>query len=289
MERSLPRPLTWRLPSWWPWTLIAITAVFLVNFRGNGEMVFGAMFGVAPTHDWNLYQAAADRIVSGLSPYDARAPFCADVCAFRHSPLVAWFFAVPFPLEAWRLAHFAVLPLVGPRLAILTVLTWAFWADVSMGQPITFALVLGALAIRGHTWAGVGFLVLATLMPRPLMLPVAAWLLWNRPEVRVPFLLLSLVHLAVAWPWIGEWVGSLLSASSDMGLEANLAPSRWIGWWWLAIGIPAAVWLYRRGQLGLASLAISPYWFGYYLLMALLPRAGHDRTDRARHSPRAIE
>ena len=38
----------------------------------------------------------------------------------------------------------------------------------------------------------------------------------------------------------------------------------------MVIGLPLAAWLTWKGRLGLASLAASPYWLPYYLLMLLL-------------------
>jgi hypothetical protein len=49
----------------------------------------------------------------------------------------------------------------------------------------------------------------------------------------------------------------------------NLGPSRWLGYWWLLAGVPLGAWLYWRGKVGWAGLAISPYVWSYYLLWTL--------------------
>jgi hypothetical protein len=253
--------------------MLGLTSLALIDWHAATELTIEPLFAGAPALDWELFRDAGRLIASGQSPYDARVEACGNVCAFRHSPLVAWFYAIPFGIEWFRAAQVASLILLPPVLGLAVLATWAFWADVAMGQTITFAFVLAVIALRGSRWAGVAFLVYVTLMPRPLMLPVAAWLLWKQPGVRVPFLAISVIHLGlVMWMgWAGTWVMSLLTATGDMALPVNYSPSRWLGLWWILVGVPLALWLFRRGQLGLASLALSPYLFPYYLLMGLTP------------------
>ena len=105
------------------------------------------------------------------------------------------------------------------------------------------------------------------------MLPPAVWLLWKRPEWRIPFVAVAAVQVVavVATGWGSEWLGAMLAASGDVGIPSNIAPSRFIGTLpWMAVGLPLAAWLTWKGRLGLASLAASPYWLPYYLLMLLL-------------------
>lgn len=280
MDRALPRPLT--LDIRLPLAFLGVWALFLVDWRELVPHIVGPLLNGQPALDFELYRESGRLIASGQSPYTATVEACGHWCAFRHSPLVAWFWALPIPLEIWRVAHLAVLPLLGPWLGLATLLSWPLWSDVAMGQPMTFAFVLAVLALRGNRWAGLGFLVMATLMPRPIMLPVAGWLLWTDRRLLVPLLAISAVHLGLAWPWLGEWIGSLSSATGDMANSVQVAPSRWIGGWWVVIGLPLAAWLTWRGRLGLAALCASPYWFGYYLLFALLrpPTADDANEDR---------
>jgi hypothetical protein len=62
--------------------------------------------------------------------------------------------------------------------------------------------------------------------------------------------------------------------------DFNFGPSQFIGLAWVPIGIGLAAWLTWRNRLGLASLAISPYWLPYYFLVLLLER--YSGTQAAR-------
>src|SRR5207248_2786593 len=113
---------------------------------------------------------------------------------------------------------------------------------------------------------------LLMLIPRPLAVPVAAWLLWKRPELRVPAAALAaLVVLAtLATGAAGPWIGALVRAEADVGHELNFGPSALIGPVWIPIGLALAAVLVTMGRLGWASLAASPYVLPYYLLFGLL-------------------
>lgn len=92
------------------------------------------------------------------------------------------------------------------------------------------------------------------IVPRPLMIPVAAWLLWTRP----------------------------VAAGGDVAIPSNVGPSRFIGIPWLLVGVPLAAWLTLRGRLGVAALAASRYWLPYYLLFPIVELggpAGRRRVD----------
>ena len=109
-------------------------------------------------------------------------------------------------------------------------------------------------------------------MPRPIMLPALAWLLWRQPWTRWPFVGIAVVSLlgAFATGWLDEWIGALFRGGmAETTSWLNLSPSRFIGAWWLLIGVPLAAWLTWRGRLGLASLAVSPYLLPYYLLFGV--------------------
>ena len=60
------------------------------------------------------------------------------------------------------------------------------------------------------------------------------------------------------------------SSTDEVGSAFNVGPTALIGLWWLLLGVPLGAWLFWRGRVGLAGLAISPYLLPYYLMMALL-------------------
>jgi hypothetical protein len=71
-------------------------------------------------------------------------------------------------------------------LRIATLLAWPFWYDLLLGNVLVFVLLAGARALRGSRVATFAFLAMTVLMPRPLMVSLAAWLLWQRPGWRIP-------------------------------------------------------------------------------------------------------
>jgi hypothetical protein len=120
---------------------------------------------------------------------------------------------------------------------------------------MTVARPVASLASRRST------LVIATVVVLPLVVvnaigPAQTWL-W-------------LVRQAETWP-----ARSLATAPYEIATEWNIGPSRVLGAAWVPIGVGLATLLATRGWRGLASVAISPYVFPYYLLLALLdlPRA----------------
>lgn len=251
--------------------VVAATLLVLLNFylftltdwtmlRGGG----GA--------DWTIFGEAGRRAVEGGALYAVE-----DNYAFRYSPLLAYLFWIIAPIGAlaWRVLHVAAvgaMALHDRRLALVTFLSWPFWFDVEAGNVMTFVLVVAAFALAGRRWAIGAYLVAAIIIPRPLMLPVAIWLLWWHREWRWPFAALFVAHAIVValTGWAPAWIGSLVSSSAEIESVLNFGPSRLIGWWWIPIGLTAAVILTWRGRLGWASLATSPYWLPYYFLMPLL-------------------
>ena len=222
--------------------------------------------------DWSQLHLAGQLIASGHSPYDQPAGWF-----FRWSPLAAW---ALIPLTAlppfiWQTAQLASLAALPRRIALVALASFPFWADVQAANVLTFALVLAWLALRGHRTAQVTYLALCLLVPRPLMLPVAAWLLWREPWLRWPFAGMAALSVigAVATGYAGEWFGILLRSSSQQ-MPGSFGPAALLGLWWLPIGLALAAWLTWRGRLGLASLAASPYLLGYYWLFALLELRG---------------
>ena len=264
---------------------IAIGAGLLlsVNFYLAARSV-GLIIAGTQAVDWVQYVEAAGRLDGG----DLYA--VTDTYAYRYSPLLAPVFGLLAPLGtfAWQGLHVvAAIALPSWPLRVAALLSWPFWYDVETGNLMVFILLAAAWALTGNRLATGAYLLLAILIPRPLMLPVAAWLLWERPEWRVPFAAALAAHaLAVlAIGWGPEWVGTIIAAGRDADLPSNVGPSRFIGTLpWLVIGLPLATWLTWRGRVGLASIAASPYWLPYYLIMPLLelvrPRASTEPPSR---------
>jgi hypothetical protein len=202
---------------------------------------------------------------------------------YQWSPLLVPLLGLVLPIGVvgWRLAHIAAalaMPSWGSRLIVLA--SYPFWFDVSVGNVLTFMVLPAAWALRGSRTASIVYLALMMLIPRPIMLPLALWLLWKRPGLRAPFigLAIGLGLATLATGLAGEWISTLLGSatstgqwsSGGAGWDFNIGPSRWLGAWWLLAGIPLAAWLTWKGRVGLASLAVSPYLLPYYLLFGVL-------------------
>jgi hypothetical protein len=225
-----------------------------------------------------------------LAAVDPNAPYANDF--YRWAPPALWLWhnvveAIGF--WPWFALHFVAVAALRSRLAVLLVLlSWPFWSDAINGSTLTFVAVSAALAMRGNKPATIVYIGLFALMPRPLMVPVLAWLLWRRPETRLWLTAAVAVVLAasVISGHFGDWLVRLLTTGgSEMAITYNFAPSAWIGWMWVPIGSLLAVVMFLRGRLGLSSVLASPYWFGYYLLMLVLelPQLSRPgpRTDAA--------
>jgi hypothetical protein len=238
--------------------------------------------------DWVIFVEAANRLPSGTLYDDFTSHY-----AFRWSPLAAWAFGfiAPIGLLAWRLAHVAALAFLRDwRLMVVVLLSYPFWFDVETGNILTFVAVTAVGAWRGSRVATGLYLLLFLLVPRPLSAPLAFWILWKRPEWRLPFVLAALAQVAIvlAMGLGDEWLGVLFGSSTELHGDLNLAPSALIGAWWLPIGAAAAIWLTYRGRLGLASIAASPYWLPYYFLMLLLELVRPAEDDQRRTQTAAV-
>jgi hypothetical protein len=104
------------------------------------------------------------------------------------------------------------------------------------GNTMIFVVVAGVLAFRGSRPAAVVYLALLFLMPRPLQVPLAVWLIWKMPEIRWPALIVFVVHAAVvlASGMAGDWFANMAGHVSPLG---NYGPSELIG---TAPGWPSA-------------------------------------------------
>jgi hypothetical protein len=261
--------------------LVAAAAASLYSIIPLVEAVFTGYYAF----DWVNFTEAAERLDDGTL-YEFSDPY-----AYRWSPVAAWIlgFVTLTPLWLWQILHAAVLPLLRSWwLVVVCLVTFPLWFDIQTGNLMIFIAVTGFWAIRGNGPATALFLVLTLLVPRPLMIPLAVWILWNRPASRLPFLLLFAAHaaLVVASGYSGEWLSALVTVGPELTSDFNYGPSGFIGLWWVPIGVAMAAWLTWRGRLGLASLAISPYWLPYYFLMLLLEAApGQPAPDPRQRDP----
>ena len=255
--------------TYWPplrWSLVAV-GVGLIAW--NLWFIAMQFAGSYPSWDWAIFA----RALSAESPY-------APETSFRWSPVaipfVAGVLALGWPV--WVAAHFAALGLLRDwRLIALVLVSYPFWFDVRLGNMMTFVAVIAWLAVNGSRAGTVAFFVLAVLVPRPLMLPVLAWLLWKRPETRIWFAAIFVLHAiaVVATGYADDWVLRLIDTpEGQMTNGGNWWPSAIIGAWWLPIGLALGTWLTMKGRLGLASIAVQPYMLPYYWLMLLLELRG---------------
>ena len=257
---------------------VAVGALLAANVVLMIVAWHGLLFGANPPPDWQGLAIAANRIASGIDPYVAQE------FAFRWSPVAAWIL-VPFAsagLIVWQVLHVAALIVLPRRLMLAALACFAFWVDVAMGNVLVFGFVLAYFALSGRRSGAVAFTVFALLVPRPLYIPILLWL-WLRESQHRRFMVGAAVvvgALTLATGHAGSWLEILLRSGQDIVNTTNMAPSRLIGYAWVPIGICGAVWAFRRGWVGVASLFASPYWLPYYFVMVLL-----DLRDR-RSEPR---
>jgi hypothetical protein len=230
--------------------------------------------------DWETYVEAARRFPLGTL-YEWEHPY-----SYRYAPQFAPILGLltSIGLPAWRVAHFLALAILpSRRLAILLLVSYPFWFDVNTGNLMVFVLLAAAWAYRGNGVATAVYLALCVLVPRPIMLPLLAWTLWQRPAWRMPFVGMVLLGVLTAVPtgYLPAWIDALGQAGvGDIGNDFNLSPSQFIGAWWLLIGIPLAAWLTVRQRLGWATLAVSPYLLPYYFQMLGLELVQLREADR---------
>ncbi len=65
------------------------------------------------------------------------------------------------------------------------------------GNTFTFVVVAAAFALRGSRFGALAFLALTALMPRPVQIPLALWLLWTRPDDAVAVRRLGSPHAGI--------------------------------------------------------------------------------------------
>jgi len=245
--------------------------------------------GSEPGSDWLNSYAPAGRLAGSAQLYAwTDLPYGEAPFVYRYSPVASYLFAalVPFGLVGWTVLHFAALLALPRALALLSVISFPFWSDVLAGGSMVFVAVAAVLAVRGNRLAVAAFVLLAVMIPRPLMVPVLAYLVW-KAEWRTRWIIAAVFALhayAVLATGLGDdWIRSLTArGADDIGAVWDFGPGRLIGPLWIPIGAALASLLTWRGRLGLASLAASPYWLLQYALMLALEfdRSSVRREER---------
>ena len=253
------------------WRALAFALYAGVNL---GLVLYFGRFPGVPHPDWELWTALRDGPI-----YDTDT-----VAPFVWSPVAAWIMSLVPVIGYWpwvALQVGSVLLVRDWRFIAIMVVSLGFWDQLAGGNTMIFVVVSGVLALRGSRPAAIVSLALLFLMPRPLQIPLAAWLLWKMPEIRWPVAGVFVIHAAIVLGsgLTADWIENVLAHAAPLG---NYGPSAHIGTAaWLAIGVPLAVWLTWRGRVGWAGLAMSPYWLAGYLLMPLieLPRPNPRPTS----------
>ena len=272
MIRELPASLTK------PWRSALIVAWAIVN----GILIAYAFeaFLLRPDsgNDWGTWLAAATAVQDGT--------LYASSGVFVWSPIVAWLFVAITPLGYWTwfAIHVGSVLLLRNRLLIVAVLTSGpFWIDTTSGNFFTFVALAGGFAIRGSRVGGIAFLALTLLMPRPIQVPLAIWLVARNRELWLPAAgLVSVSAVLVGLSgYAGEWLAMLRSYGAAYPFPGwDLGPTRFLGSLWLIVGIPLATWLLWHGRVGWAGMAMSPYLIPQYPLALLWEWANRRRRPR---------
>lgn len=244
-----------------------IWSVLVLAVVANGIGLATIIIDHARPFDFDNYVDAARRFPLGTL-YDWDYPY-----GYHYAPQLAPVLGLLTSggILLWRAAHLVALALLpSRRLALILLVSYPFWADVNTGNLMVFVLLAAAWAYRGNGPATAAYIALCALVPRPIMLPLLAWLLWQRPAWRGPFVgIVALVVLtAIPTGYLPDWISSFAASGvKDIANDFNLSPSRFVGAWWIVVGLPLAAWLTLRGRIGWASMAISPYLLPYWVQM----------------------
>jgi hypothetical protein len=234
--------------------------------------------------DWQLWSALPAAVANGTI-YDLDTPV-----VFVWSPVAAWIMAgvALVGYWPWVIAHFAAVLLVRtPLLVGLLLVSYGVWFDAAQGNTITFVLVAAILALRGGRTTRLVYLGLLLLIPRPLMVPLAIWLLWHDRSLWRPFAAIFVIHAAfvVASGYALPWIEAMLAA--DIAPGVTIGPTAWFGKWWLLAGVPLGAWLAWRRHFGWAGVAVSPYITPQYVIWPLLELAGTPASGQFGEDARA--
>lgn len=258
--------LTWRSLAWALYVAVNL-AVTLVLVR------FGEF------EDWEVWRALPAAIGSGtMYQTDTQIPFV-------WSPVAAYLMAGVALIGYWPWVAVHVVALwflrFSPWLMVMAAASWSFWVDTVQGSTMTFVLVAGILALRGSRPAGLIYIALCALVPRPIQLPLLLYLLWHDRSLIAPGLAIFAIHtlLVVATGYAGEWATVLLSWDET---------ARGVHWplWAFVVSAPVAVVLTWRGWVGFAGLLISPYIIPQYWWWPLVDLS--RRTQRGAPFPATL-
>lgn len=230
--------------------------------------------------DWWIFEALPAKLAAGALHEPSPG------YTWAYSVITAWIVIVlilPLGYQIWFWSHAAVLVLLKDwRLVIAGLLSVPLWMDASLGNAFAFVAVSAVIALRRGLFGKLVYLALFVLMPRPVQLPLAAWLLWREPAVRLPFLgfVVVVVLAATSVGGVGAWAAAIIPLAGGLDYPGNLGPTRVIGLWWMLIGIPVSALLTLRGKVGWAGLAISPYLTPTYFLILLAEMPSSRTGDR---------
>ena len=263
MARAAVRWLTARA-AWIPWRVVLLSSYVGVNLVLIPSKI---ILDPAIPVDWQTFSALPAAIAEGTI-YDL-----AGAAPFIWSPVAAWIMAgvTMVGYWPWVAAHVAtVLLLRDVRLIGVVLVSYGFWWDTAQGNTLTFALVAGMLALTGSRVAALVYLGLFVLIPRPLMAPLVLWLLWSDRSLLRPLAAMAVLHatIVVISGYGLIWPAAVLRYQLPEG--TTIGPTALVGHWWLLVGIPLGLWLARRGTIGWAGLAVSPYVAPQYVLWPLL-------------------
>jgi len=255
----------------WRYALYAATILLVVaNFAQVGLQVAWILLQSDGT-DWHVFAVAWDRFNDGTLYVEESWWYI-----FRWSPVAAPLL-IPVAIigeNAWRVLHIVALAGLPGWRRLVALASYPFWFDVQAGNIMILVLIAAYWGLRGNAWAIGTTLVLALLVPRPLMVPLVAWLLWKHAGWRVPFAIMFIAHAGavVATGYATEWLGVLLQATPQMLGDLNVGPSAIVGVWWMLLAVPLAAVAFWRGYPAISGLLLQPYWLPYYLLMPLADR-----------------
>jgi hypothetical protein len=252
-----------------PVVLMAIAVLLGLQLIPAGYLAYRMFTAGAPGIDFTVLTEAGTRIAHGLDPYTN-----VHGALFRWHPLAAWFFYLvgfggPW---VWRAAQLASLALLRDwRLIALALTSWPLWDAMFAANATLLVVTVGFAALSGSRWVSIIYLTMCALIPRPWMAPTALWLIWKRPDLRWPAVVIAMLGVgsAVAMGWADEWVGVLLTTGTELANPNNWSPTRIFGLAWLIVGLPLGAWLTWKGRIGLAGLVIAPYAFTHYYLALL--------------------
>ena len=242
-------------------TGVALRALLIVAWVALNVWLLWVM-GYGQAGDWGIFRAGV-----------ARADFI-----FPPITMVVWqLLVLPIGFVGFAILHFiALLALRDLVLIVVFLGSFPFWHDTLLGNVNMFGVVAGVVALRGSRASGLAYIAFVLLFPKPVFVPLAAYLVWQLPNVRVPAALMSTVVVAVtlASGFADDWLVRAINISGDYPYRAwDIGPTRVLGLTWLVVGAPLAAWLTFKRHPGWAGLAVTPYLVPVYAAVLLFERS----------------